>query len=908
MKSFSSFREIFCSMPLPQAWLPNHQKYWAHLPGAVAQKPETLQEHIELVNHYALQIIEAHNLDDVVNTTIEDIMTKHELDEQAGSYIKEIFASAIHFHDYGKVNPNFQVQRMNNCTHFTPDKELSIGSEHSRLSTFIFLHHHIKQIQQKGFDDDTKTILYVIVFLLSNAITRHHASTIENKINLDTTHIQSLRQFLPLFALDDIHEDVSQYIEKWQALFNHFYEVLKPSTCNCFSEVALLKICFSILTAADFCATFEYMNQMSISDWGIISNTDKKCYTKAFYSNKSYNRELCQKIDFYNTLPFDALQSKSSENLNILRQKLAAEAISKLRANSTSHLFYLEAPTGGGKTNLSLALALELLNLDDKLNKVIYVFPFTTLATQTFRTIAETLQLGSHEIVELHSKAGFNEKENTIHSEEKDAFYGNKRKNYIANLFANYPFTLMTHIRFFDILKSNRKEVNYLLHRMANSVVIIDELQAYSPSHWDKTVFLLSEYARLFNMRVILMSATLPYIDSLLPPSSPMRGKAVRLISNRNAFFNNPNFGQRVQFSTELLQYSKPKSIDERAAYLKFLKEQVLEKSEEYARKNNNCSRTIIEFIKKKTANEFYRLIKEDAKKSGYETFLISGEILEPRRRQVIHLLKKNTQISKVILVSTQVIEAGVDIDMDTGFKDISIPDSEEQLAGRVNRNALKEGNWVYLFDLDSKEAVYGKDLRYKTLARDPEGGQKRISILNTKNFSSFYQSVIKQLQKNNQDPFRAGTLQDYMNHFCQFKFDDIHKNFHLIEQSSISVFVPLNIPIETLSTEEKKLLEAFHISTQDNCVSGKDVWHIYESIVEHNTNIQDFMDNKIALKQLSSLMALFTFSFFTKSSNHNLVTYGKDQLGFFYLENWTNIYSFEEGIDLQTIETDFIL
>lgn len=70
------------------------------------------------------------------------------------------------------------------------------------------------------------------------------------------------------------------------------------------------------------------------------------------------------------------------------------------------------------------------------------------------------------------------------------------------------------------------------------------------------------------------------------------------------------------------------------------------------------------------------------------------------------------------MLITTQVVEAGVDIDMDLGFKNISLIDSDEQLAGRVNRNACKVGCEVYLFRLDNASVLYGKDKRYQ-MVRD---------------------------------------------------------------------------------------------------------------------------------------------------------------------------------------------
>ena len=907
-KSFSSFREIFASFPMPERWLPDYKKYLAHLPGPLHEgvAPETLQEHITLVNSYAQRLIDAHGLDVVVDTLISDVLEKYEMNDKVGQYLKEMLASVIHFHDYGKVNPNFQVRRMNNRAHFRENRAVPIGAEHSRLSTYLFLHTCFSRIDKDFEDEEAQTFLKVFAFLMSNAITRHHASAIEHKVNLERDHLQRLTPFLKTLDIEDGNKKHNDLIENWQKLFAWFHDNWQESNQLCFSEVVLVKLCFSLLTASDFCATFEYMNGVQMQEWGVISEDDKQRYIDSFRTRKPYNKALSQDFEHFRDTPFSSLQARSTDNLNSLRQKLAANAIATLRTHPDDRLFFLEAPTGGGKTNVSLALALELLQSDQRLNKVIYVFPFTTLVTQTYQNIRDTLGLDASEIVELHARASLAERE-----EKQDGIYGSEKRNYIANLFANFPFTLMTHVRFFDILKSNRKEINYLLHRMANAVVIIDELQAYSPIHWDKIIFLLSEYARLFHMRIIMMSATLPHIDRLLPEDSPMRGKVVRLLPERDQFFSNPNFGRRVTFDFECLESrAKPQDEEAREAYLEFLVEKVLEKSEAYAQKHCRA-RTIIEFVKKKTAGSFFRKLRRRAEEQGYEVLLISGEILEPRRRQIIERLKAPSEKEKVILVSTQVVEAGVDIDMDLGFKDVSVPDSEEQLAGRVNRNASKQDCVVYLFDLDDKRQVYGRDLRYKAMMEWPREKREktRKQILSSKDFASFYDKILAHLERNNADPFMAGTLSEYRECICRFNFGCMHKNLKLIDQDSLSVFVPLSIPVEPLTQSERELLRSFGISMQNGRVQGEEVWSVYKSIVEQSRDrTSDFTKNRVAIKQITSLLSLFTFSFFAGRQNHDLATYGEERLGFFYMETWRNVYTLEEGLDLEKVKDDFFL
>ncbi len=94
-----------------------------------------------------------------------------------------------------------------------------------------------------------------------------------------------------------------------------------------------------------------------------------------------------------------------------------------------------------------------------------------------------------------------------------------------------------------------------------------------------------------------------------------------------------------------------------------------------------------------------------------------------------------------MLLITTQVVEAGVDIDMDIGFKHRSLIDSDEQLAGRVNRNAKSITATVYLFQLDQPYAIYGRDLRYR-LTRDSIDDQEYQDILQNKHFDLLYHRV----------------------------------------------------------------------------------------------------------------------------------------------------------------------
>ena len=208
----------------------------------------------------------------------------------------------------------------------------------------------------------------------------------------------------------------------------------------------------------------------------------------------------------------------------------------------------------------------------------------------------------------------------------------------------------------------------------------------------------------------------------------------VVLLPRAELYVHNPNFAQRVDFRFDVFQ--EETEIDRLADF-------VLKKSEEYRQRNttNGTVHTIIEFIYKKSASEFYAWLQE-REMFFDEVLILSGTILEPRRREIINYLKNPMSREKnILLITTQVVEAGVDIDMDLGFKNISLIDSDEQLAGRVNRNAWKTGCEVYLFRLDEACVLYGRDKRYQ-IVREQITAEEYKRILREKDFGRLYELV----------------------------------------------------------------------------------------------------------------------------------------------------------------------
>jgi CRISPR-associated endonuclease/helicase Cas3 len=394
------------------------------------------------------------------------------------------------------------------------------------------------------------------------------------------------------------------------------------------------------------------------------------------------------------------------------------------------------------------------------------------------------------------------------------------------------------------------------------------------------------------------MSATLPKIDEL---NDQTKGKIVELTKNRDQYFLNPNFGNRVTF--EYLNWNKPKSNEEKKEFLKALSKFIYDKSEEYALGNDNKVRAVVEFISKKTASEFLKILKDNNPEfEEYKIYLISGEILESRRKYIIDKIK-HEEDDKVIVATTQVIEAGVDIDMDIGFKDRSLIDSEEQLAGRINREAKKQACKLYIFDLDKTRNIYGKDYRYNIQTKDEWIDKNYMNILKEKNYHALYQRVNQKLKEEFNDSFdERGQYWEYIKNL---NLQEIHQKFKLIDQDTRSLFIPLKIDSSYFKQSDLEALSI--ISDENNKVSGKEVFEKYIELVE-NTEA-DFTLKNIDLKKMAGIMSQFIISVFPNQLD-KLKEYKtpEEKYGYEYLINWQDIYSYQSGFDMDKIKEDIFI
>lgn len=225
-----------------------------------------------------------------------------------------------------------------------------------------------------------------------------------------------------------------------------------------------------MLITCDYLATSEFKNRKEIT----IENYQFDEIIEAYNNN-----DLIKKIRENNIAKI--------EGINKLRTEIFLESERNLLNNLDKNIFYLEAPTGSGKSNTALNLSLQLVNRCENLNKIIYVYPFNTLVEQNVENLAMSFK-GTNVMDKV---AVINSVTPIKVDEEMSILYSENEKYQQALLdrqFLTYPILLTTHVSLFDTMFGNNRESSFGFCQLANSVIVLDEIQNYRINIWNEII------------------------------------------------------------------------------------------------------------------------------------------------------------------------------------------------------------------------------------------------------------------------------------------------------------------------------------------------------------------------------------------------------------------------------------
>ena len=790
-------------------------KYLAHIKD---NRKETLQEHTELANKYLKKIIEYKNL----KPFFERIKNILNLKNQEGELYYKMIDDVVNFHDFGKVNSQFQIDKMLNEEIFKMEDKYNIsgvlGSDHSLLSASMFIAYYFGKITDLTEIVETKkiVILFEILFALSYVISKHHGNldSFEEYIEkLSRNNDENILKELKNISVSNGGILLQAFLEKETiTIFFNFIETYiserkkkeNISSHEAMSIFVFTKMMFSLLVASDYYSTNEFMQEIKYEDFGNMGNIDT---IKKEYENSEIIKSIRDKEK--NGIPND-------EDINNFRTKIFLEAEKNLEKNKENNIFFLEAPTGSGKSNTALNLSLKLL--DKGRRKIFYVYPFNTLVEQNMNTLKNIFgnnKEGIKNITVVNSITALtNKNSRDIPIEEYSDILMDRQ-------FLNYPFIVTTHVGIFNTLIGNTKEDCMPFYQLTNSVIVFDEIQAYKNTIWTEIIKILNSYAKLLNIKIIIMSATLPNLSYLLDEEE--KNNISKLIKNRDEYFNNTIFKNRVEVNYDLLS-------EQKIEYEELL-QHIIENS-------LNSQKILIEFISKNDAKKFYEFCENNEDLNvDYEILILTGEDNKARRNSIIK--KINSKDKKIILISTQLIEAGVDIDVDAGYKNISGLDNEEQFLGRINRSCKKSGK-AYFFYLTDAKKVYKNSIIIENKLN--LFSDEMRDVLENKNFDVFYSKVLEILKRKAKEKINNDNFETII---FNKKFRLLKERMQLIEEQDDKKTYFFN---RTLTDEE--------IEEIGENIDGSEVWERYVDILKE----ENYAKKIVELSKIREKMMYFLY------------------------------------------------
>ena len=389
----------------------------------------------------------------------------------------------------------------------------------------------------------------------------------------------------------------------------------------------------------------------------------KSLYSNLIYSDK-FEAIFSMPKQENKDIPIDVLES-DIKNLPPNKKRNTFRNFVLNNFDEKYKLFTLTAPTGYGKTLTALNFALKFNK-----SRIIYALPFTSIIDQTYDIVAKIYKNSDILVSKAHHKTTIDEENLT----EEDRY--SKIKFLMESFSGEINVTTLYQLIF--ALFGNKNKDNVKFNQLKNSVVIIDEAQAI-PYNFRKDFILLCEIiSQRLGTIFIFMSATMPVIKS----------------ENFKEISNLDYFSKQDRYVIKWLDIGG--------------EDKLLGKICEAASDKNTL--VVVNTIKK--AQELFTKIRDK-----FSCFCLNGYMYDDHKRATIEAVrcavnknKVDPLASKILLISTQSIEAGVDLDFDIGFREVSPISSIIQTAGRVNRHFGATRGELYVFPEISKftNLIYG--------------------------------------------------------------------------------------------------------------------------------------------------------------------------------------------------------
>lgn len=681
---------------------------------------------------------------------------------------KELFSNISFLigltHDFAKSTSFFQT--------YLSDHTKKENTQHSFLSA-IFTYYVVKNYLDKNninFESNLSIISYIVVLA-------HHGN-LKDITKLDDYNEKKINSKMVLKQIEDLKssdDNLSKFYDDFEIDFFRFFDE--------FDEIS------EEITDGLLIFSFE-------------GNIDNYFYILLFYSSlldadkmdasesKRINRENIPG-DIVDIFKKNNLRD-SKDNINKTREEAYQEVNGNiLNMDLNERILSIELPTGIGKTFTGVSAALKLKErINNELNfnpRIIYSLPFLTIVDQNSDTISSILNEsslnGSNFLLNHNHLSDMNYKSNDLEN------YDISNSKILIEGW-NSEIIVTTFIQFFYSIISNKNKSLRKFHNITNSIILLDEIQSLPYKYWKIINLFFKKLTYEYNCWIILMTATQPYIFK--------ENEIKSLVDNVDYYFNkfdrvNYNFNLDSQnFEDFKKEFVDKISNDSKNDYLVVLN-------------TINSSKELYEFIKDYYSVMDYDIYLDDCNGICYigddiQLIYLSNNIIPKHRLEKINAIKESNRQS--IVISTQLIEAGVDIDVDIIYRDLAPLDSLVQTAGRCNRSGNKEKGIVNVISLKNENGKSYSSFIYDSLLLNKT--KEVLTSLNQISEKEFNLAAAKNYFKL---IYNSGTQDDYLIKIIEnLRFPEIPSNFKLIEEDiqKVDVFVVIN-------SEAKLLFEKYN-------------------------------------------------------------------------------------------------
>ena len=524
------------------------------------------------------------------------------------------------------------------------------------------------------------------------------------------------------------------------------WEMRRPDPVG---QMLAVRMLFSALVDADFIATERHFQGLDTS--GQRRDTVALDAPAAHASLLSHIAQLAEK-------------STSAREANEVRRALLETCLQTGRG--PQGLFTLNAPTGSGKTLAMLAWALEHCRMHPQLTRIIVVLPYLTIMEQTAGVYRDSLKewlpedLRSRAVLEHHSLASWKSVPLTRQTDDD-------QERFLAENW-DAPIVITSTVQFFESLFANSPSACRKLHRIANSVILLDEVQTLRPSLILPTLGALSSLVQRFHCSVVLATATQPAFSHLSPKVQALAtaGYAAQPIVADPA----PLFSRM------------------RRTHVHWPAKGEITTWEAVASRMMGGGQALCIVNLKRHAQSLFDLLRQ----RQADGILHLSTSMCPGHRDAV-LKETRARLAgdlPCLLVATQCVEAGVDLDFPMALRSFGPLDSIAQAAGRCNRNGNRESGDVWVFHPDDSGRIY-PDGTYEQaamvtaelLAR--RGG--KLDIDDPAVFVEYFQSLydLSHIESRNED------LRDAIKGLDFLKVAELYR---IIDRDNISIVTPWDV------------------------------------------------------------------------------------------------------------------